>query len=192
VIILRRLVLLIPLVLPLSLAAQADGGYTATAYSQQGQTASGDYVHRHVVAADPDVLPIGSRIKIAHAGRYSGEYVVADTGDKIQGRRLDIYLPSTRECRKFGRKRVRVRVISLGDGTHAATKQADEAVKQDVKQDLSQSIVGNAATQTDWAVKKAAESKGVPPAIADEKAASAAAPASPTTAPKTAQPTNPQ
>jgi hypothetical protein len=112
----------------------------------------------------------------------------------IQGRRLDIFLPSARECRKFGRKRVRVHVISVGDGTHAATKAADEAVKQDVKHDLSQSVVGNAATQTDWAVKKAAESKGVPPPLADEKAAAAAAPASATNPPKgvPAPATNPQ
>jgi 3D (Asp-Asp-Asp) domain-containing protein len=173
---------------------RVNGFFTATAYSQQGKTASGDYVHRHVVAADPDVLPIGSRIKVKRAGRYSGEYVVADTGEKIQGRRLDIFIPSTRDCQKFGRKRVRVTVIQLGDGTHAATKQADVAVKQDVKQDLSKDVVGNAATETDWAVKQREEKKGVPPPVAIEKAASAAAPAAATDAPKNAgaPPTNPQ
>src|ERR1700761_2716011 len=136
-----------PVVLPASLILLScllnagtvpNGTYRATAYAQSGVTASGELTHRHVVAADPDVLPIGSRIKIRRAGRYSGEYVVADTGGKIQGRRLDIYMASTRECIKFGAKPVRVKVISRGDGTHAATKQADEAVKQDVKKDLSQ------------------------------------------------------
>ena len=81
--------------LPAANAPNLNGAYTATAYSQQGKTASGDYVHRHIVAADPDILPIGSRIKVRRAGRYSGEYVVADTGEKIQGRRLDIYIPNT-------------------------------------------------------------------------------------------------
>src|SRR5581483_7463166 len=109
-----------------------DGVYVATAYAQKGVTASGEYVHRHVVAADPDILPIGSRIKIKHAGRYSGEYVVMDTGDKIVGRRLDIYLPSAQVCKKFGVKPVKVRVLQLGDGTRAAAKQADQIVKQDV------------------------------------------------------------
>ncbi|HTD91132.1 MAG TPA: 3D domain-containing protein, partial [Burkholderiales bacterium] len=84
------------------------------------------------------------------AGRYSGEYVVADTGDKIQGRRLDIYMPSAAECKKFGRKRVKVKVIQLGDGTRAATKQADHAVKADVAQDVEKGAVGNAATELDW------------------------------------------
>ncbi len=128
-----------------------NGAYIATAYAQKGVTASGQIVHPHVVAADPDVLPIGTRIKIRHAGRYSGEYVVADTGDKIVGRRLDIYLPSALVCKKFGTKRVSVRVIELGDGTHQSAKQADQAVKADVKQDVSKNVVGNAATQADWA-----------------------------------------
>lgn len=134
------------------------------------------------MAADPDLLPIGSRIAIRRAGRYSGEYVVADTGEKIQGRRLDIFIPSTPACKKFGRKRVRVTVLSIGDGTHQATKQADLTVKQDVKQDLTKNAVGHAATETDWAVKKEEEKKGVPPPVAAEKAASAAAPASATNA----------
>ncbi len=68
-----------------------NGSYVATAYAVSGITASGEWTHRHVVAADPDVIPIGSRIKIRRAGRYSGEYVVADTGAKIQGRKLDIF-----------------------------------------------------------------------------------------------------
>ena len=134
-----------------------NGTYLATAYAQHVDlTASGLQVHRHVVAADPDILPIGSRIKIKHAGRYSGEYVVADTGDKIQGRRLDIYMPTAAMCKKFGSKPVRVRVIELGDGTHAAAKQADQAVKQDVAQDVAKKVVGNAATEDDWATKNGA------------------------------------
>lgn len=133
-----------------------NGPYEATAYAQKGITASGQRVHRHVVAADPDVLPIGSRIKIRHAGRYSGEYVVADTGDKIQGRRLDIYLPSTRACKKFGVKIVSIKVITLGDGTHQAAKEADRAVKQDVQKDVINGVVGNAATAADVPAKSAA------------------------------------
>src|SRR5947208_4347240 len=67
---------------PTTTGRQLEGTYTATAYSQAGITASGQYTHRHIVAADPDVLPIGSRIRIRRAGRLSGEYVVADTGRK--------------------------------------------------------------------------------------------------------------
>jgi 3D (Asp-Asp-Asp) domain-containing protein len=135
--------------------------YVATAYALKGETASGQIVHRHVVAADPDVLPIGSRIKIRRAGRYSGEYVVADTGEKIQGRRLDIYLPSARACRKFGTKPVKIKVIELGDGTRAAAKEADKAVKTDVKKDVAKQVVGNAATEDDFAAKHPVEKSTV-------------------------------
>ena len=136
---------------------QRNGTYIATAYSQQGKTASGEYVHRHVVAADPDLLPIGTRIKIRHAGRYSGEYVVADTGTKIVGRKLDIYLPSAAACKRFGRKGVKVQVLQLGDGTREATQAADQAVKHDIEQDVAKKAVGNAATEDDWAAKAAAQ-----------------------------------
>jgi 3D (Asp-Asp-Asp) domain-containing protein len=138
-----------------------NGKFIATAYSVTGITASGEYTHRHVVAADPAILPIGTRIKIGRAGRYSGEYVVADTGSKIVGRKLDIYLPSTPECMKFGKKAVRVKVIELGNGTHEAAKQADQAVKKDVDKDVAKGVVGSAATEKDWATKGAATKAAV-------------------------------
>jgi 3D (Asp-Asp-Asp) domain-containing protein len=139
-----------------------NGTYTATAYAQAGITASGQYTHRHIVAADPDVLPIGSRIKIRRAGRYSGEYVVADTGRKIVGRRLDIFMPSERACVKFGVKRVRVRVIEVGNGTRIAAKEADQEVKQDVAKELDKKAVGAAATEDDWAKANSSQSSAKP------------------------------
>lgn len=146
----------------LEAAPVPNGTYRATAYAQSGVTASGELTHRHVVAADPDILPLGSRIKIRRAGKYSGEYVVADTGAKIQGRRLDIYMPSETACKKFGTKLVRVRVIQVGNGTQAATKQADQAVKQDVANEVNQKAVGSAATEEDWAKARAQGSVGTP------------------------------
>lgn len=139
-----------------------NGTYRATAYAQTGITASGEWTHRHVVAADPDILPLGSRIKIRRAGKYSGEYVVADTGSKIQGRRLDIYMPSEAACKKFGTKLVRVKVVELGNGTQAATKQADQTVKAEVAKDVAKKVVGNAATQEDWVKSKTQKAAGTP------------------------------
>jgi 3D (Asp-Asp-Asp) domain-containing protein len=120
-----------------------NGRYTATAYSTPGETASGEHTQRHIVAADPDLLPIGSVIEITHAGAYSGEYVVADTGPKIVGRRLDIYIPDTRACKEFGRKRVRVHVVRLGDGTKQAAKQGINQVKHDEAPNTSGSAPRN-------------------------------------------------
>jgi 3D (Asp-Asp-Asp) domain-containing protein len=87
--------------------------YVATAYSLRGRTASGRMVSRGLIAADPSVLPLGSRVKLDHPG-YSGEYLVADTGGAIRGRRIDIWTPSTREAMRFGRRTVKLTVLSYG------------------------------------------------------------------------------
>jgi len=87
--------------------------YTATAYSLRGRTASGRPVARGVIAADPRVLPLGTRVRI-DAGEFSGEYVVADTGGAVKGRRVDIWTPTTREAMRFGRRAVKLTVLELG------------------------------------------------------------------------------
>src|SRR5882724_3406989 len=87
--------------------------YVATAYSLRGRTASGRMVSRGLIAADPRVLPLGSRVRLEHPG-YSGEYLVADTGGAIRGRRIDIWTPSTSEAMRFGRRTVKLTVLSYG------------------------------------------------------------------------------
>ncbi len=110
----RRIFILLALTLvpsPAHARTRAGGTYSATAYSTKGETASGDQTHRHVAAADPALLPLGSRIRITGAGRYSGEYEIEDTGGKIRGRRLDLFIPNAAEAKRFGRRPVRVRVL---------------------------------------------------------------------------------
>jgi len=85
--------------------------YVATAYSLRGKTASGRMVGRGLIAADPRVLPLGSRVRLDHPG-YSGEYVVADTGGMIRGKRIDIWTPSSGEAMRFGRRTVKLTVLS--------------------------------------------------------------------------------
>ena len=109
------------------------------------------------MAADPDVLPIGTRIKIRRAGRYSGEYVVADTGSKIQGHDLDIYMTSEKSCKLFGVKNVKVKVIELGDGSRESVQESKAEVQENVANDLKNKAVGNSATQGDWARSKTAK-----------------------------------
>ncbi len=84
--------------------------FKATAYCLRGKTASGRMVRRGIVAADRRVLPLGTRIRLT-AGKYSGTYVVADTGGKIKGRVLDIWVPSCAEARRWGRRAVQVTVL---------------------------------------------------------------------------------
>jgi 3D (Asp-Asp-Asp) domain-containing protein len=90
--------------------------FEATAYSQEGKTASGARARVGIVAADPKVLPLGTRIHLRDAGRYDGEYVVKDTGRTVRGREIDVYLADDREAQHFGRKRVRVEVLERGSG----------------------------------------------------------------------------
>jgi 3D (Asp-Asp-Asp) domain-containing protein len=88
--------------------------YVATAYSLRGRTASGRPVAKGLIAADPRHLPLGSRVRL-DAGPYSGEYLVADTGGMVRGRRIDIWTPTSREAMRFGRRVVKLTVLSFGE-----------------------------------------------------------------------------
>ncbi len=95
--------------------------YIATAYSLRGRTASGTPVRKGIIAADPKVLPLGSKVRL-EAGAYSGEYLVADTGGAVKGKKIDIWTPSTREAMRFGRRKIKLTVLSWGP-KRAAKKQ---------------------------------------------------------------------
>ena len=90
---------------------------TATAYCDQGTTKSGAQTTRGTVAADPRLLPVGTVVRIEAAeSQYSGTYTVKDTGAKIKGRKIDIFMPSCATARTFGKRVVRVTVLRRGTG----------------------------------------------------------------------------
>lgn len=105
-----------PVVAPAPAPPQATktDNFEATAYSIEGKTASGQHTRDGVVAADPKILPLGSRIRVTGAGTYSGEYTVADTGRTIRGREIDIYIADHAEAKRFGRRNVQVEILELG------------------------------------------------------------------------------
>jgi 3D (Asp-Asp-Asp) domain-containing protein len=87
--------------------------FTATAYCTGTRTATGTVPTESTVAADPSVLRLGSRISITGLDeRYNGVYVVTDTGPKVRGRHVDLYIPSCRDAVRFGRRRAEVAVMS--------------------------------------------------------------------------------
>ena len=45
---------------------------------------------------------------------YNGVYTILDTGPKLQGRLLDLYLWSCNDALEFGRRRIEVTVLRLG------------------------------------------------------------------------------
>lgn len=96
--------------------------FVATAYSLRGRTASGAPVRTGIVAADPRVLPLGSKIRV-EAGRYSGDYLVADTGGAVKGKKIDIWIPTSREAMRFGKRKVKLTVLTWGPKRSKARRQ---------------------------------------------------------------------
>lgn len=88
-------------------AGASRGAFSATAYCLRGKTAMGHGVRRGIIAADPRVLRLGSRVVLSGGG-YSGTYLVSDTGGRIKGKKVDIWVPSCSEARRFGRRTVQV------------------------------------------------------------------------------------
>jgi 3D (Asp-Asp-Asp) domain-containing protein len=96
-------------------AAGAKVEFVATAYCRGQQTASGVNVKAGIAAADPDLLPEGSVIQVDGAPEgHGGIYTVLDTGPKVQGHHVDLYIWSCTEARAFGRRPVRLTVLRLG------------------------------------------------------------------------------
>jgi len=96
--------------------------FNATAYCKGTTTASGVNVQTGIAAADPAILPVGSVVSVATGSiRYNGVYTIMDTGSKVGGRLLDLYMWSCDEARSFGRQRVQVTVLRLGWNPRAST-----------------------------------------------------------------------
>ncbi len=79
-----------------------------------GITATGARAGYGVVAVDPRVIPLGSRLYIESAdGSYVyGTAVAADTGGAIKGNRIDLCFNTRQEALNFGRRTVKVYVLN--------------------------------------------------------------------------------
>jgi len=98
---------------------------TATAYSPAscgkapshpayGITATGIRATYGVIAVDPRVIPLGSKVYItAPDGSWTyGTAVAADTGGAIKGNIIDLCYDTNAECFQFGRRYARVYILS--------------------------------------------------------------------------------
>lgn len=89
---------------------------TATAYTAyckgcSGTTAYGinlrENPHLKVVAVDPNVIPLGTRVWVEGYG-----YAIAgDTGGAIKGNKIDVFIPSYDEAMQWGVKKVKVKIL---------------------------------------------------------------------------------
>ncbi len=78
----------------------------AVAYHLPGRTASGLPVGIGVIAVDPTVIPLGTRVFVPG---YGGA-VAADVGAAIKGNIIDLWMPSTAAARAWGRRTVTITI----------------------------------------------------------------------------------
>jgi len=76
----------------------------ATGYALGGSTATGIPVGWGVVAVDPSVIPLGTRMSIPGYG----EGVAADVGSGVSGAMIDLWFPTDGQARAWGRRAVTI------------------------------------------------------------------------------------
>ncbi|HLS06830.1 MAG TPA: ubiquitin-like domain-containing protein [Bacillota bacterium] len=85
--------------------------YTANCNGCSGYTATGINIganpNKKVVAVDPSVIPLGSRVWV----EGYGEAIAGDTGGSISGNRIDVHVPDKSAAYSFGTRTVKVKVL---------------------------------------------------------------------------------
>lgn len=67
-------------------------------------TRRGRYVRAGIVAADPRLFPLSRYVELYDGRRYMGRFLIDDTGRLIKGNIIDVWMPTCREARIFGRR----------------------------------------------------------------------------------------
>ena len=81
---------------------------SATAYSGDSLTSTLIKPYWGVIAVDPSVIPYGSVVYIKEFDKY---FVAEDCGGGIQGKRIDIFMNSQRECRQWGVRKITIEIV---------------------------------------------------------------------------------
>ena len=81
--------------------------YTAGCYGCSGITATGAHAGFGIIAVDPRVIPLGTRLYIPGYGRA----IAGDTGGAIHGHRVDLGMNTVAQALRFGRRAVTVYVL---------------------------------------------------------------------------------
>ena len=76
----------------------------ATGYALTGQTATGLRTAWGVVAVDPAIIPLGTRMTIPGYG----EGVAADVGNAVRGASIDLWFPTRQQALAWGRRVVTI------------------------------------------------------------------------------------
>jgi len=82
--------------------------YSAYDTGNSSRTCNGNFVRKGLVAVDPSVIPLGTRIYISGYG-----YAIADDiGGSIKGNYIDLAFDSHNEALQFGRQKVTVFILN--------------------------------------------------------------------------------
>lgn len=91
-----------------SCVAMEATAYLPTDGDGAGITATGAIARRGIVAVDPNVIPLGTRVYIPGYGTA----IAADTGGAIRGNKIDLCMESYGEAMNFGRQSVEVYILN--------------------------------------------------------------------------------
>lgn len=88
------------------------GTFTATAYTDDvnsqgkwvGQTATGVKPQVGVIAVDPKVISLGTKLFV----EGYGQAIAGDVGGAIKGNKVDLFMSTRNQCINFGRKQVKI------------------------------------------------------------------------------------
>jgi peptidoglycan DL-endopeptidase CwlO len=79
---------------------------SSTGYSIHGRTSTGMQTAAGVVAVDPSVIPLGTRLTIPGYGTG----IAADTGGSVHGNVIDLWFPNLQQARAWGRQTVTITI----------------------------------------------------------------------------------
>ena len=74
-------------------------------------THMGTQVRPGVIAVDPRIIPLGTRVYIEFADGHGMNAVAEDTGGAIKGNRIDIAFQDRNDAKKFGIQKVKLFVL---------------------------------------------------------------------------------
>ncbi|MBP1933223.1 3D domain-containing protein [Ammoniphilus resinae] len=74
-------------------------------------TRSGLKVSEELIAVDPSVIPIGSKVEIQYQDGRIERKLAADTGGAIRGNKVDIFTWNEADAVQNGRQKIKLRII---------------------------------------------------------------------------------
>ena len=80
----------------------------AYAYTGGGITATGTQAKYGTLAVDPTVIPYGTKVYIKELDKV---FTAEDCGGAIKGNKIDIYMPTSADCTKWGVRNITIQIL---------------------------------------------------------------------------------